>query len=151
MSSEALDSSPALPEKLSRTRVLTRTIAAFAAVAMALGIALASNQAAAAPKPVVVKMSDEPARYLPSPVTVKVGQPVQWINTGQVVHTVTLVPEDVQDPKDVSMPKGAETFDSGFMAPGATFTHTFKIPGTYRYFCIPHEKAGMVGEVVVKK
>jgi plastocyanin len=151
MSSEALDLSPTFSEKLSHTRILTRTIAALAVVTVAFAIAMLPNAAAAAPKPVVVKMSDEPARYLPSPVTVKVGQPVQWINTGQVVHTVTLVPEDAQNPKDVSEPKGAETFDSGFMAPGGTFTHTFKVPGTYRYFCVPHEKAGMVGEVVVKK
>jgi plastocyanin len=25
------------------------------------------------------------------------------------------------------------------------------VPGTYRYFCLPHEKAGMVGVIVVKK
>jgi plastocyanin len=27
--------------------------------------------------------------------------------------------------------------------------HTFDVPGTYQYFCIPHEMAGMTGTVVV--
>jgi plastocyanin len=26
-----------------------------------------------------------------------------------------------------------------------------RIGGTYKYFCIPHEVAGMIGEVIVKK
>jgi plastocyanin len=34
--------------------------------------------------------------------------------------------------------------------PGNTYQHTFTVPGTYRYFCQPHESNGMVGEVVVK-
>ncbi|WP_162622742.1 plastocyanin/azurin family copper-binding protein [Salinisphaera orenii] len=36
------------------------------------------------------------------------------------------------------------------MAPGADYAHRFTEPGTYRYFCIPHEAAGTVGTVVVK-
>jgi plastocyanin len=61
------------------------------------------------------------------------------------------VPEDATNVNDVSLPKGAATFDSGFMPPGATFDYTFTVPGTYHYFCVPHEKAGMVGTIVVKK
>ena len=30
-----------------------------------------------------------------------------------------------------------------------TFSFTFEEPGTYDYFCIPHEKMGMVGSVTV--
>ncbi len=30
------------------------------------------------------------------------------------------------------------------------FSRTFDEPGTYRYICIPHEGAGMVGTVVVR-
>jgi plastocyanin len=67
---------------------------------------------------------------------------------GAVVHSVTAVPDDASNAKDVSLPKGAPTFDSGFMAPGGTFEYTFTVPGTYRYFCVPHEKAGMVGTIV---
>ena len=42
-------------------------------------------------------------------------------------------------------------FDSGFIPPGGDYSYTFTVPGRYRYFCLPHEKAGMVGVIVVKK
>jgi hypothetical protein len=32
---------------------------------------------------------------------------------------------------------------------GGTFSFTFEEPGTYDYFCIPHEEMGMVGSVTV--
>ena len=32
---------------------------------------------------------------------------------------------------------------------GGTFSFTFDEPGTYDYFCIPHEDLGMVGSVTV--
>jgi plastocyanin len=35
------------------------------------------------------------------------------------------------------------------MYEGDDFTHTFETVGEYAYFCIPHERAGMVGTVVV--
>ncbi|MFQ5934045.1 MAG: plastocyanin/azurin family copper-binding protein [Dehalococcoidia bacterium] len=43
-----------------------------------------------------------------------------------------------------------EPFDSGNIDLEGTFRHAFEAPGTYRYFCIPHEGAAMAGEVVVK-
>jgi plastocyanin len=127
-----------------------RIIIVIAIVAAALGLSLLPDPARAS-APVRVKMGDKPPVYEPAKLTVKVGQSVEWINTGESVHSVTLVPADAQSPKDVSEPKGAPTFDSGFMPPGGIFTYTFRVPGTYRYFCVPHEKAGMVGIVVVKK
>ncbi len=123
---------------------------AFGAItAMIATVILPAVRAAAAT--VKVTMDDEPAIYKPATVTVKVGDTVQWINTGKTLHSVTLVPEIAQNPANVAEPKGAKTFDSGFMPPGATFSYTFTVPGTYKYFCVPHEKAGMVGDVVVKK
>ena len=44
---------------------------------------------------------------------------------------------------------GDASFDSGQLEPGATFSHTFRVPGTYRYFCVPHEVAGMIGTLIV--
>jgi plastocyanin len=38
-------------------------------------------------------------------------------------------------------------FDSGRMAPGATFDFTFAEPGEYPYFCLLHPN--MVGTVTV--
>jgi plastocyanin len=138
-------------EQLSPGRLTLRIIVAIAAVAAVVALAMLPTPAGATTQSVLIKMGDTPAVYEPAKVAVKLGQPVEWINTGKNVHSVTLVPDDAQNPKDVSEPKGAATFDSGFMAPGSKFTYTFTVPGTYHYFCVPHEKAGMVGVVAVKK
>ncbi|MGH7916060.1 MAG: plastocyanin/azurin family copper-binding protein [Candidatus Binataceae bacterium] len=50
----------------------------------------------------------------------------------------------------VSNPCGAQPFDSGFLRPGETFTHTFIKPGTYRYVGVAHEASGMNGTVIDK-
>lgn len=34
--------------------------------------------------------------------------------------------------------------------PGESFSKTFDVPGTYRYFCIPHEMQGMLGTAIVE-
>ncbi|MGC1678142.1 MAG: plastocyanin/azurin family copper-binding protein [Candidatus Binataceae bacterium] len=151
MASGVIDLSLRPPTRLTPARLWLRVAVILAAIGAVLGLALLPNPAGAASTPVVIKMADTPAVYEPARVTVKVGEPVQWINTGKSVHSVTLVPDDAQNPKDASEPSGAKTFDSGFMPPGGTFSYTFTMPGTYHYFCVPHEKAGMVGVVTVKK
>lgn len=59
-------------------------------------------------------------------------------------------PEQAVKPRDVALPPGAKPFNSGMLSPQATFRHTFTVAGTYRYFCIPHEAATMLGIVLVK-
>jgi plastocyanin len=98
----------------------------------------------------VIKMSDKPPQFLPDKVTVKVGQTVQWVNNAKTLHSVDGDPSMALKPSDVSLPPGAKPFDSGFMKPDATWEYTFKVPGTYKYTCVPHEKDGMNGQVVVK-
>ena len=67
------------------------------------------------------------------------------------MHSVSTSAANAQNRNDTSMPKAAVAFDSGFIPPGGDYSYTFTVPGTYRYFCLPHEKAGMVGVIVVKK
>ena len=113
----------------------------------------AGQSVTAGPSPpgaaVVVEM-DNALRYLPATVTVRVGETVTWRNTSEVVHTVTADPEKAAQASNASLPEGATPFDSGDLAPGEAFSYTFRTPGTYRYFCIPHELAGLVGTVVVE-
>jgi plastocyanin len=151
MKSGVIDLSIRPCEQLSPGRLTLRIIVAIVAVAAVVALAMLPTPAGATTQSVLIKMGDTPAVYEPAKVAVKVGQPVEWINTGKNVHSVTLAPDDAQNPQDVSEPKSAATFDSGFMAPGSKFTYTFTVTGTYHYFCVPHEKAGMVGVVVVKK
>lgn len=46
------------------------------------------------------------------------------------------------------IPDGAKTFDSGVISEGS-FKQTFDTPGTYDYYCSPHQSVGMVGRIVV--
>ena len=151
MANGVIDLSIRPREQLSAERLVLRVILAIAGLVAVVALALLPGPVGAATQSVLIKMGDTPAVYQPAKVTVKVGQPVEWINTGKNVHSVTLVPDDAQNPKDAAEPKGAASFDPGFMAPGSRFSYTFSVPGTYHYFCVPHEKAGMVGVVVVKK
>ena len=70
--------------------------------------------------------------YDPSTITVAVGTEVTWTNEDSVVHTVT----------------SAGNFDSGNMAQGEVFSHTFNEPGTFDYICTPHPY--MEGQVIVE-
>ncbi|MGH2594662.1 MAG: cupredoxin domain-containing protein [Actinomycetota bacterium] len=69
-------------------------------------------------------------------VRLQPGQSIEWTNDGRSPHTVTA--DD-------------GSFDSGNLAPGATYTQTFAQPGVYSYFCKYHGApgVGMAGIVVV--
>lgn len=101
--------------------------------------------------PAIVTMTDAKPFLAPAKLTIRVGASVEWVNGGAKVHSVSTERAAAISPKHVAMPKGATAFNSGFIPPGGNYSYTFKVPGTYRYFCVPHEKDGMVGEVVVKK
>lgn len=98
---------------------------------------------------VTVKMTDD-FTYDPATVTIHVGQSVRWVNPSTVYHTVTADVERASDPASVQLPGEADPFDSGRILSGENYLHSFEHPGTYRYFCVPHEEAGMIGEVHVR-
>jgi plastocyanin len=112
---------------------------------------LLSKVAAATQADLVVKMVDMPPAFQPSLITIKVGQSVEWENVGNEVHHATSDPDLAINAKEVTNPPGAEPFDSGFLRPGETFSHTFTVPGEYRYTCVVHEAKGMIGKIVVVK
>jgi plastocyanin len=122
----------------------------FSVALAALAMVAALMPSLAAAKTVEVKMTDTPPKFVPLTVTIQKGDTVEWINNAQSLHSVTTNPAVAQDPKDVSLPSGAKPFDSGFMPPGAKWSYTFTVPGTYKYLCLPHEKDHMIGVVVVK-
>jgi plastocyanin len=113
--------------------------------ALTLGVAMPAFAA----QTIEIKMFDTPAKYMPDPEKIKVGDTVKWENKGETIHTATTDPAQAPDPSWVSIPKGAETFDSGYMNPGEDFSYTFKVPGVYHYFCATHVKEGMRGEIDV--
>jgi plastocyanin len=119
-------------------------IAVVAFVIAGLQLAYASQSVT------VIKMLDMPVSFEPELVTIKAGDTVEWDNVGNEVHHATNDASIVIKAGDAESPKGAELFDSGFLRPGETFTHTFTVPGVYKYACVVHEAKGMVGEIVVK-
>jgi plastocyanin len=128
-------------------------LSAMALIAALVSIGLLSlhlRSAAASATPLIIEMVDMPPTYQPAKLTIKVGETVEWKNTGTSVHHASSDPSSAVNPGDVSNPPGAKPFDSGFLQPGQSFTYTFTVPGRYKYICAPHETSGMAGEVVVK-
>jgi len=109
----------------------------------------ARTDVATAPAAAKVKILDTLV-FEPKTLVVHVGDTVEWHNESLLVHTVTADPKLAARPVDVALPPDAAPFDSGFLAPDATFRHTFQRAGSYRYFCIPHEGANMVATVEVR-
>ena len=128
-----------------------RALPIIGAVVALAGASLPRSVTVAADEPVVVvKMRDMPPSFDPSLVTIQVGDTIKWENNGNSVHHATDDHEMAIRGDDVKIPSGVPAFDSGFMRPGESFTHTFTTPGTYKYVCVAHEASGMIGEVVVK-
>jgi plastocyanin len=94
-------------------------------------------------------MTDD-LKFEPARVDVHSGDTVEWHNTSSMPHTVTADARRAAEGKEVVLPSDAAPFDSGRIATGGTFRHTFTVPGTYKYICIPHAAFGMAGEVIVK-
>jgi len=136
-----------------RRRVLVTTVAGIAAIGVSgcttrLGSLFAKKKKKKVASATAVTMTDDLV-FKPSRVTIRAGQTVEWRNDSVLVHTVTADPRIAAKAADVALPAGAKPFNSGNIKPKGIFRHTFTTPGTYRYFCIPHEAAGMVGEVAV--
>jgi len=117
----------------------------------ALGIvSLTSSKAPAesAKASAVVAITDS-FRFDPDTVTIHAGETVEWRNQSHFRHTVTDDPRMAAQPNDAALPAGAEAFSSQQIPPGGSYRHTLSVPGTYRYFCMPHEGIGMLGKIVV--
>jgi plastocyanin len=95
--------------------------------------------------------------FLPRSITIQKGQTVTWTVDADDAHTVTAYEDEI--------PEGADYFASGrfsseeaardnlgdsLLNEGDTYSVTFETPGTYEYFCIPHESDGMTGTIVVE-
>lgn len=133
---------------------MTRRTACGLILGLAVGVALwAGGSRAGSPggqRTVVVKMTDG-LQFVPAKVTVRVGDRVLWRNVGRIAHTVTTLRSKASNPAHARVPKGAKAWDSKFIFEKKTYARRFAVPGVYRYFCIPHEGARMIGTIVVKK
>jgi plastocyanin len=149
-------------------RQYLRTLGAAAAAATALPLAGCSGgdggDATSEPTDsdgtTTVDMNDDLA-FVPAEIEVSVGDTVVWENVGSIGHSVTAYDDGIPDGADYFASGGFDSEqaardaysvgdpDSGDVLEGDTYEHTFDTAGTYEYFCIPHESAGMVGTVEV--
>lgn len=112
---------------------------AIAGLSALIAIVTLLASAQAAPHAATMNVAAKDFSFEPKALTIAVGDTVTWTNEGQAPHTVTA---------------SDNSFDSGNMAPGATFSHTFDKAGTYAYYCKYHGKAdgtGMAGTIVVQE
>lgn len=99
--------------------------------------------------------------FVPRRFAVSVGETVVWKNTSGANHTVTAYEDAIPDAAAYFASGGYDSEErareawyrslEGGLEPRETFEHTFEVPGRYNYVCIPHERAGMSGTVVVSE
>ena len=84
----------------------------------------------------------------PIGILVAPGTTIRWLLEANVHSTTAYHPANGGFAPRI--PADAEPWDSGILVdPGSTFERTLRVAGVYDYFCIPHERAGMVGRIVV--
>lgn len=101
--------------------------------------------------------------FTPDNYTVSVGESVVWGNTNSRAHSVTAYENAIPEEADYFASGGFDSEaaareswtkhegrDGGKILTGQTYSHTFEMPGTYSYFCIPHEQV-MTGVIVVEE
>jgi plastocyanin len=126
-------------------RVLAAVVATVATLAATScrsggGAAEVVGQGGYRPAAVVV-ISDKPAEFEPKVVVVKVGDTVEWLNTGGISHSVEFL--------GGNLPAGRGSSPIGLMEPHGTYSYTFTAPGTYSYGCRYHLISGMAGQIEV--
>jgi plastocyanin len=77
-------------------------------------------------------------QFTPSPLEVRTGTKITWVNRDEITHTVTSGTPENRDGR----------FDSPLEGKGAAFSATLDRPGTYTYFCNRHQS--MRGEIHVR-
>lgn len=94
----------------------------------------------------------EGQRFTPESLRVEPGTTVTFVNESAEAHTVTAydgAPAYFSSGGFESEEAARDNLADAFVGQDGTFDVTFDEPGTYEYFCIPHEQQGMRGKIVV--
>lgn len=140
-----------MPHQTRTRRDLLKTIGATATAA-SLGTLAGCAASGSSPTVSMRDMAFQPRR-----LTVAPGTTVEWTNDSDVPHTVTAFEDRIPDAADYFASGGFETeraarndISGGLLEPGDSYRETFDTPGSYEYYCIPHESGGMAAELVVE-
>merc|ERR1719440_159437 len=114
-----------------------------AAVVAATTLALASPAFAA-----TIKLGGDSGElgFYPNKITVSKGEKVEFVNNKAFPHNIVFDEDNV--PAGVNA--DALSHEDYLNGPGETVSNTFDTPGTYGYYCEPHQGAGMAGTIVVQ-
>jgi plastocyanin len=130
--------------------VIGRSLAAIVAVCFVV------TACSSGPEPGTVEMV-EGQRYDPETITIQAGETVTWVSESDEAHTVTARSDGIPEGAAYFASGGAsneeearDSLSEGLLESGATFEVTLDRPGTYEYYCIPHESSGMTGTIVVE-
>jgi plastocyanin len=106
----------------------------------------------------VVKM--QAVAFEPESLTVSQGDTVAFEYAAGEPHCVFAYEDEIPEDAEYWASGGFESQEAaetgwneekkGAVQSGQSYVHTFEIKGTHGYYCLPHEAAGMVGEVVVE-
>ena len=83
--------------------------------------------------------------FEPSEFTVKAGDTITFKNNAGYPHNVVFDEDEVPSGVDATKISQEEYLN----APGETYSVTLTVPGTYGFYCEPHQGAGMVGKITV--
>jgi plastocyanin len=96
-------------------------------------------------------------RFVPSALTLKVGDTVQWVNVSGGPHNVQFrangIPAGADAKLNEAMPNRIGPLNGALLTvPNATYEISFAgaPTGTYNYTCTPHELLGMSGTLTVQ-
>lgn len=102
------------------------------------------------PDTVTVKVlgTSTDSRFEPQLIHVKPGDVIRF-DVKEGMHTVTAYHPDNR--RELRIPEGAKSFDSGILTEGESWLLTITHVGEYNYFCMPHERMGHVGKIYSDK
>ena len=94
----------------------------------------------------IVKMTGD-YEFVPSSLTIKQGDSVKWVVTGNKPHEVASGPVIETEDGREGAPDGL--WKTGKMGSGS-FTYNFHSTGTFPYYCDSHVDVGMIGTITVE-
>nr|VDD56413.1 unnamed protein product [Brassica oleracea] len=133
-----------LPTTTSRNLTVKSSLKDFgvAVVAAAASIALAGNAMAI---DVLLGSGDGALAFVPNEFTIAKGEKIVFKNNAGFPHNVVFDEDEI--PSGVEASKISMDEQDLLNAAGETYEVALTEPGTYSFYCAPHQGAGMVGKV----
>ena len=118
---------------------------------VALALAAGCSDESSSDDPTVTMAEGQ--RFTPDVAVVQAGTTVTFVNESSEAHTVTAydgAPAYFSSGGFGSEDEARDNLAGGLIGQEGDYQVTFDEPGTYNYFCIPHEDQGMQGRIEVE-